>query len=632
MLKTIENKIEYWKDLWKNLIDNFLKKSYGLNLHNPHILVEDIIIEIEENNFNNEENKKYFYSKLDYYYSTDFVIKNNFFSEFKILRTILHNPNKKNLILKISKEIEKKFKSGIFFDKNLEELKKILFDEKPLDKNDISKINYITENIITEFIKKGYILKDIQKFILYIFDNYKIIEGNENIINTYFPHNVSYSDFTFDGQLNREKFNGKIIEMMKSLSAESRIDKLSYYYYKEPKDSYYIFIVEGLKGNIDLNICDINFYSVNQKKYADEDFFDDEDLQKDQKNKFIQASVKVKLLSTESTLINALSKLENVIDLLHCYYNTKTIIKINTTKYIIIQDGKIIHRSWSKNDSDSFMKHINSLELNRYEKGIQKLNQYKYILSNKKDAKTHSKLTNAIHWFSKAEHSTKQADKILNYWISLENLINSEYEIIKNDLLEKNYTKTKLIQLIVSSNQIFSFIYEYGWEIYYHYSIIARNNHFPNIKLPLELIKKANLNTESGETIYLKKFIDSLEDIKKLETNLFLLEKLDNLISFYNDTHFTTRLITEQIKVIEDDILMIYRFRNLIVHNAHFDNVLLPYYVWKIREYSGNLIRSLMHKHKNDRIELSDLLLSTYLQKEKFMIELKNGKANLFAS
>ena len=73
-IETTVNKIEYFKDLWNNLIDNFLDKSFGLNLYNPHTLVEDIITEIEENSFKNLDNRKYFYDKLNEYFNSDFVI------------------------------------------------------------------------------------------------------------------------------------------------------------------------------------------------------------------------------------------------------------------------------------------------------------------------------------------------------------------------------------------------------------------------------------------------------------------------------------------------------------------------------------------------------------------------------
>ncbi len=625
MTELIEEKINYWKDLWENLISDFLKKSYGLNLYNPHLLVEDIILEIEENN--NSEIRKYLKSKLDHYYLNDIVLKKCFQSDFEILRNILHT-NKNNVILELCKKLEKKFKKGEYFDENLKLLKEMLFNSTPIDKNFIDRITDVTQNLIVELIKKGYILSEIKKIISKIFDYYQsITSGGEEIITTSFPHCILYKNYTINEKLNRKLLNKDLINLMDGLTYESRIDKLSYYFYKKPEDAHYIFVVEGLKGDINLSLHNVTFYSPENKKFVKEDPQNDEDLQlqKDAKEKYVQVCVKVKYLTPESSLIEALTTVEKAIDLLNCFYNTKDKIEINHSKYIIVQDESIIHSSWSRDKNDKALRLRNSLNLNRYVEYMQELNAYNFIFN--EENKTVSKLSNAIHWYSKAEHSSRQEDKILNYWIAIENLFNTEFEILKNDLLDKNARTLRLIQSIISSNQIPSFVYDYGWEVYRYYS---DSKHLRHSQLSDEIIEKANLNIKDGETVYLKKFINSLSDIKKVEKNQFWYEKLDNLIKFYKDFPFTIKVIHEQTKLIEEDILMIYRFRNLIVHNAHFDNALLPYYTWKIKEYSGNLIRELLNLLKHDNSSLSNLLINIHLTKEKLLTDLKNNNANLF--
>ncbi|OCW74131.1 HEPN domain-containing protein [Elizabethkingia anophelis] len=620
-----EDKISYWKDLWENLISDFLKKSYGLNLYNLHLLIEDIILEIEENN--NSEIRKYLKSKFDDYYANDIVLNKYFQSDFKLLRTILHT-NKNNLILEVSKHLERKFKQGAYFNGNIDELKNILLDNSVINKEFIYKINILTQNLIIEFIKKGYALKDIKKFSAQILDSYQITShDNKDMLITQFPHNVSLSKHTINGVLDSEKRNAEIISIIDNISNNDRIDKLKSFFYKEPEDVHYIFVVEGLKGNINLSLSNVTFYSPEKLRFATEDPTSVENMQKESRNKFIQASVKVKYLSPESSLASALTTLKKVTDLLHCFYNTKSKIEINPSLYIIIQNGHILHKSWTVNEE--IMKFRYSLDINRYKENIEELNNYSYIFN--EESRTTSKLSNAIHWYSKAENSSRQEDKILNYWIAIENLFNSEYEVLKDDLLEKNTSKLGLIQLIISSNQIPSFVYDYGWEAYDHYTDIARNKYsFNQIELSDELIEKANLITGDEETISLEKFINSLQEIKENEKNQFWSERLTSLIAFYKNSSETIKKVEEQTKLIEEDILMIYRFRNLIVHNAHFDNALLPYYIWKIREYSGNLIRGLLHLHKNDKSNLSSHLINIYLTREKLLTDLKINKANLF--
>jgi hypothetical protein len=637
MTDKIQLRTKFWTDLWEDLILNFLKRSYGLTLYSPNILVDDIITEIEENAFKNIDNKKYFYSKLCYYFENDFIIKQQFNSSFKILRTIF-NSERNNYILETAKSIKIEFEKGLYFDNCIEYLKQELCKDENISIEFISTITNITQNLIVEFIKKGYVLEDIEKFTHNIFDNYNIKNiDNTDFLTTDYPHPFRYENYEINGEFDRQRFNSDICSLIDNLTLEDRIKSLSSFFYKEKEKVNYIFIVEGLKGSADLKIGDVNFYSLDKKRFIKEiKNIDNEDLQRripNDKEKFIQVSVEVDYLLPKSSLSNAITKLENTLDLIISFHNTKTQIEVNTSNYLISKNDRRIYSSLRSNRNDMLVKHSNSLNINEANKSLNSLNNFKFLWKeNDSNKKTKSKLTNAIHWYSKAEQSTKQEDKMLNYWIAIENLFNLEYDIKKDVLNCSKKGKIQLIQEVVTSVQIFKYIYEYGWELYWHYNNIVTNRIFVSDKnnFPTELIAKANLNPEDGESIHLQKFIESLDLIRNYETDLFLIQKIDTISQFYNNASSTKKIIEDHIKLIENDILMIYRFRNLIVHNAHFDNALLPYLVWKIRDYSGDLIRKLIFEYNENNVELSNLMINLFLKKEKFINDLEGNKVNLF--
>jgi len=60
------------------------------------------------------------------------------------------------------------------------------------------------------------------------------------------------------------------------------------------------------------------------------------------------------------------------------------------------------------------------------------------------------KIANALHWYRKAKNSMKQKDKMLNYWISIENLFNLEKDITFDVLNDSKKGKFHLIQEIIS--------------------------------------------------------------------------------------------------------------------------------------------------------------------------------------
>lgn len=637
MTDKIKLRTKFWTDLWEDLISNFLKRSYGLTLYSPNILVDDIITEIEENAFKNIDNKKYFYSKLCYFFENDFIIKQQFNSSFKILRTIF-NSDRSNYILETAKSIKIEFEKGLYFDNCIEYLKQELCKDEIISIEFINTITYITQNLIVEFIKKGFVLEDIEKFTNNIFDNYNIQNiDNSDILTTDYPHPFKSENYVINDKLDRERFYSDISSLIDNLTLEDRIKSLSSFFYKEKEKVSYIFIVEGLKGSANLKIGDVNFYSLDKKRFIKEiKNIDNEDLQRrisEDNDKFLQASVEVDYLLPKSSLSNAITKLENTLDLITSFHNTKTQIEVNMSNYLIVKKDRRIYSSLKSNRNDMLVKQSNSLNVNELDKSLNSLNDFKFLWGNNdSNKKTKSKLTNAIHWYSKAEQSTKQEDKMLNYWIAIENLFNLEYDIKKDVLNCSKKGKIQLIQEVVSSVQIFVLIYEYGWELYWHYNNIVANRFLKNDKynFPAELITKANLNPKDGESIYLQKFIESLDEIKNHETDLFLIQKIDAISQFYNNSESTKKTIEDHIKLIENDILMIYRFRNLIVHNAHFDNALLPYLVWKIRGYSGDLIRKLIFEYNENNLELSNLMINLFLKKEKFINDLESKKVNLF--
>lgn len=627
-MNNIEIKIKFWNELWEDLIDNFLKKSYGLTLYSPHILIEDIIVEIEENQFRNKENRKYFYAKLSEFLDNDLVIRKHLKSEFSLLRKDF-NSDKTNYILSLSKKINESFKRGIYFKKTLAFTEKILLEDSELDIEFVNQINYYSQSLIVELIRKSYDLEDIKKFITNIFDQYYYQGGS---IITNFPHDVNYSKFkNNEGKIDFKKAEEKVKNTLDKLSLSDRIKKLTYYYDKKTEKAKYIFFIKGIKGEIEKTIFDVTFYSLNKKRFIEGDrIIDSEDLQRHlNKEKYIQAAVEIDYLLSKSSLKFAKSKIENALDILACYFRFKTEVSLNESNYVVVDNnGRMMFSSFGRGKDDKFLSYHDSLNLNEIDKHIDDLKEYSFLWKSQNNTEPVSKIKNALHWYRKAEQSTKEADKMLNYWIAIENLFNSKEDTKKDIFNDSNKSKFNLIQEIISDEQIFKFIYEYGWELYYYFSNKV-DNIFGKSDIPEKLIKSGQLNPKVGTKIYLEKFIKVLPELRNYEKNLFILDKIDSVINFYSDSAFTKKEILNHIEQVKNDVLLIYRFRNLTVHNAHFDNTLLPYFVWKTKSYCGGILRKFISSYK-ENIKLSDIIFDIHIEKKKFMLDFEKGKVNLF--
>lgn len=630
-MNNTELKIEFWKELWVDLIQNFLKRSYGFSLYSPQILVEDIIIEIEDNKFRNQDNKRYFSIKVKDYLEKDEVINAILKPDFLLLQRAIQT-NKNEYILSLCKQIKATLEKGVYFKRTLQLIQNIILSDKEIDLNYVNKINYYSENLIVEFIKKSYVLEDIEDFISNIFDGYSYHKYSSNL-NTNFPHQIKYDNHkTVDGNTDLESFESAIKNKIDSLTFKDRIKTLNYYYNKKTEKAYYIFVIRGLKSelNIDKTFFGINFHTVDEKKLSAKNKSLWENLQRESKpdEKYLQAKVEVDYLSPISSYIPAVRKLETAIDLLHCYFNIK--IPLSYAEYgFVIYDKKdklLFSKIGGKSPTEQ-SNHFNSLDISEREKHFGNINKFKFLWNDKSNNESLSRIKNALRWHRKAEQSTRDEDKILNYWIALETLFKTKNEIIGDIISNPKNKEIHLIQEIVSSRELFNFVYEYGWELYWYYKN-KRTQYFKKNNLPKEIIEKAQLSVNSGE-IYLKNFIDQLNEIKKYENNLFVIDKIDSVEKFYKDYEYTKLIINKNITNTKNDILMIYRLRNLIVHNAHYDNTLLPYYSWKVKTYCGGLLRRFIEVFENKKT-LSAIIFDIYINKEKFLIDLNNGIVNLF--
>ncbi|WP_299390623.1 HEPN domain-containing protein [uncultured Gelidibacter sp.] len=620
-------KIEFWKELWTDLISNFLKRSYGFNLYSPQILIEDIITEIEDNKFKNADNKRYFSAKVAEYKNNDEVIKTILKSEFSLLQKAI-NTTKDGYTLSLCKQIKTILEKGLYFKHTLELVENIILSDDEINLNFVNKINYYSQSLIVDFIKKTYVLEDIENFLTNIFDNYSYYR-NSTLLNTKFPVEINHNDYKNEfGELDKEKYTQVKKEKIDNLSLRDRINALGYYYNKETEKVKYIFVIRGLKSEniINKNVLGVTFYTPDIDTPNDLDYW--ENLQRDSEpsEKYLQAKVEVDYLMPKSSSKIAKRKLETAIDVLHCYFNIKSPLSYNEYGYIIYdENGKMIFSKGGDKYPDENIMHFNSLDISQNEKQIDNIQEFSFIWNDSNNNETLSKIKNALRWHRKAEQSHRDEDRILNYWIALETLCNMESNLIENILDKPRIGKAHIVQEIVASREVYNFVYDYGWELYWYY----RNKNYYKSKLPHELIKKAQIKVEAGDEIYLKNFIDCLDEIKKHETNVFILDKINAASKFYEDLDYTKSIINQHISNIKTDILMIARIRNLIVHNAHYDNTLLPYYAWKAKSYCGGLLRKFINEFDEEKT-LSTIIFDIYINKEKFLMDFDDGKVNLF--
>ncbi|MFA6150253.1 MAG: hypothetical protein WC716_02955 [Chitinophagaceae bacterium] len=625
--EVVKNKLNIWLEIWKTSTDNFLKNEFfGLTLYNPHILIDEIKTEIEENELRSTPNKEYLYLKVDEYLKNDEIVKENFEIQFQILRRIFKS-NRNSYILEICNELAGKFKVGFYFEKCLEKIIDILTDDKTPSSFVLQELEYYTQGIIIEFIKKGYIVKDIKDFCPNILDNVREFKTGKGVrFITNFPHEINPEIYIKNDVFDAGNYDADVNVYMNGLNIIQRIKRLNQYYKKVRKKVHYIFVIEGMKGEIDYKINNVTFYNPHKTQFlCDSKTLSSENLQSTNEI-YTQAAVEISMLSPLSSLTDALTDLDNSLDLISCYLSIKGIgLQVNKSKTILVENGKRLRTINNFGEEKVSNKHHYSINVEDFDYALEEMKNSFFGRNILTDNKSIKKILTALHWYRKAESSVKQEDKILNYWIAIENLFNTKVNISLEILGDSDKSNFEVIQSVIASEQILKHIFFNGWEFYHHYD----NHTYLVDYIPEDIKQKANLNVEEGKEIVLEKFINTLPQIIPYEKSFYLTEKMNELFNFYTNIEVTKEKIDRKTKLIKEEVLMIYRFRNLIVHNAHFDNTILPFFVWRARYYAGDLIRRIIGCMSENKT-LTDVILGIHLKKEQLDGELKCGKINLF--
>jgi hypothetical protein len=172
-------------------------------------------------------------------------------------------------------------------------------------------------------------------------------------------------------------------------------------------------------------------------------------------------------------------------------------------------------------------------------------------------------------------------------------------------------------------------LHEIGWNLYRHYQVktdpLLGDKHL----IPPEVINSARLHPQPGEYVLLKSFIESLDEIENYEHNIVYKEKIRLVKYIYLDSNKQRAAFQKVISEIDEEVTLIYRLRNLIVHNAKMNNPTLNYFSWKAKNFAGILLRSLV-RDTLEGVDTKVSLLNYTILKDRYIKNLENGIIQIF--
>lgn len=628
----VNEKIRYWVDLWEDLISNFNKQLYGLDLVNPQLIIREIIDEIKSNHFQNKEIKGYFREKLDDL-KRDPVLKEQSSSDFILFRKEF-DTGSNSYLLELADAVMDLFQNGRYFDAAYNHLKAIL-QNPGSQADDDQNILTLSQHLIVELLLKGYSLDSIQSLPRNLFDTYTE-KGGRIIMN--YPIETNRRDFLDGDTLDVARFNLEVKAEIDSLDVTKRLDRFPSYYRASPTEGYFIFRIEGLKGETDFQLGDVNFYSPKSKKYiTNEQFFQNaEYFGTDDERDFINAAVRVSFVDIRAAELAAAQTVEKALDVIRCYLPIQATLETRTEDYIIVDsEGKDIGHKRSVSERHESYRWRNSFDLSKLpveriaDGNLMRLFESVsgFLFSPLEDqSEIEQKIGYSLHWYRKAEEASKIEDRLLSYWIVIENILNLKPSSA-NALLPTSAKETpySLAKALIPRLHVSNFVYEVGHQLYWYLRGLLSSG---ELTLPPGLIQACELDIpRDGEIdLSIRALVSQLPALTQVVGRKITIDKCTLADRFYHDNVFAKTELIKQMKKIEQDVLLVYRYRNRIVHNARFDATVLPYLVQKARTFAEMVLKRVVYERStNATVTVEQVVVGDYARVNRILDRLERG-------
>lgn len=615
----VKTPIEYWDKYWsyftKKLSD---KDNYEFSLDSPRFLIDNIISEIEYNGLKNKDNSRLFRAQLSEWDKKDAVFNRLFHNKVALLQKNWGDRTSK-YIFSICNQIKAEFNTGIYFDRLIEQLVSTINVAQTLDYDTKKEINKYTELIISEFIANDFDIDDIKSIQHDIPDIIRIESGVVHIAPSFYK-GLNRNDYDTE-----ESYYKAIEDYIENRSAEERISILRDYYYIEPKDCFVLFRLTGIKGDIDCMIDDINIYAPHLKQYIAETPTLSKIEQTTSDRKYINAAIPVKHKMLSSSVAYARQRLERVLDLLSLSYKTTAPIKYSDRDVSVVENDRYaggvnltIGDEVSSSKHQEFVGYMDSFDASNIGNDLTKIAERFTAINHKQTCDT-LKLGTAAHWYQKGLYVQYPEDKLLFHWIAIESLLKTDDDMRCNITGDKDTNLLLTVQKIAASILVRGFFHNYCFHTYIdiNYQTQLYDNY---LDVPDDVIAKASLNMNTGDKVHINKFFHHIKDIEENINDEILKTKLHELDSFYKNIDG----IKNKEKEIFNDIVLIYRLRNLIAHNAVYPRYSIDIYANKIQYISGNIIRFLIEINRTSHRGLDEILIDTSSKYDEFLFNIDN--------
>lgn len=603
--------LEYFQIYWDEYIYDLLDSSNSeIRMQSPRMLIHEIISEITYHHFKNTENIAYFKAKLGEWLKKDRIFKELFQQD--VILSFSYFDSQHSLLLKeLFIGILRRFNIERYFEKIFWDFVKFMEESPSLTYDNKQRINEYINLIIAEFKSEGFALEDIKGLPTQI-ENIAIEAGGHIIAAPDSFYELQESDFE-----TKELYYNAIAKRIERRTISECLQGIINKFYCTPQEGFMLIRLTGLKGEIDTTIDGVHIYSPRNHKYITEEAISD--IEKLNDKEYLNAAIPIESVGLFTSINYAKLKLVSVLEIVSLIYDTKVKIDYGRGNFVMVFNGKEsgFHHNVTSDDEryqerTSLYKYEISIDGKEIEDGKDEIIK-NYEAVHYPDSETTIKLSNAVHWCYKAKNASTDEEKLLNSWFALEGMMKVSDEVMHNLPIRKEDGVMKVVQYIVKATFSIRKFHNY-WREAYAKILYSIQDKFLSFNLPEDLKKRAGLNLKSGDKYDTKSFFACISELEKTISHQMFKNELHEVADYYS----SKKGFEEYTQQIENDILVIYRLRNLIAHNAVIPSESLTLYARKAYAICRYITRYFIDHRVNGNVTMDKMIIDISIKYLRF--------------
>lgn len=557
---SVETPIEFFCSCWENVIrDTDDGNANSALINSPRGILKCIEDQIHFNNADDKQN----------------IIKehikayNKLCKEHCFLKNITSNEKEEKKLISEIQEISEIYDKYLF-DNLCDIVVEEVNNNSSLSFESKENIEKHIKLIVCEFIQKNYELKTIVHLSKHP-KNILTNEFGEVVFSTQSFENIHRKDYETE-----EEYNKALSLHLRQRNVNQRIKTIKDYFHNEASTFTVCYRIKGLRGEIDTSIGNIKLSS---KLPNHNDFQPNLTDKRD----CVYAMTDVVAENPDAAILKGLHSIETIVCLLTINIQPNKPLVVGSNDAIVFQGNKLCV-------DKSTMDGVNGMTERAYYESYDI--SYCDLQSNsfqsnsiESFANNHVKLNHSLYYYRKASKTKEHSDKLIFSWMALENIFKLKYKS------EKIPIKCAII--------IAPHVYYTQWYLLYNYIRECLNGGF--VSIPANLIEQSGLDAKSGQQIKKDVFLLNLNRIENSIKDEGLKTEIHKTHLLYTDPQ---KLEKEKTNII-NDLYQILNMRNLIVHNAYFDENIIKAYSNKAFNYCTCVLNGIIHKAINTSNDLS---------------------------